>query len=286
MSYDFGVSFFGNAVAAPPPSPGSKPMDTYASNMLHAYALKQILGAYAGPLMRVRRSSDNAEQDIGYVTGGGMDTTALASFVGANDGFVTKLYDQMASGVVDAVQATSSKQPKVVSSGTYLGYLQFDGVDDYLVTHTTAVTALSFAGFIHVPTPPASGNGTYFGHPLLATSGNNGLACQYQTNNTSTNSYMFTGTSSFVSEQATFSSTYTSVVVVCDRLIELKYAADGASRRTGVGSSGTPSGAAFTNQDLNIGSDGSAQPCAIQLKEFLIWTVNQTSNLTGIFAAL
>lgn len=283
MSKTVGIAFF-QAAGSPPPPP-TTPMDTYLSGMHCAYGLKKVLGGYSGPLLRVRRDSDNAEQDIGFVSGTGLiDTTALISFVGSGSGYVTKWYDQLLA--VDAAQATTTKQPLLVSAGSYLGHLQFDGIDDYLVTHTPSVQALSFAGFIKLPSPPGSGSSSYFAHPLVGISGN-ALTCQYQHNNDATNTYIFTGTSSFSSQQATFSNTFTSIVVVCDRAAyPPHYYADGSPFGVSSSSTGTPTSANYTDQDLYIGSDGAAQPAAIQAQEFIIWTVNQGVNYFGIFGAL
>jgi Alpha-L-arabinofuranosidase B, catalytic len=88
-----------------------------------AYAMRIPSGStYNGPLLRVRRSSDNTEQDINAVStvdGNGdrwLDTVALLAFVGANNGFVTAWYDQTA-GAKHAVQATQANQPRIVNSG-------------------------------------------------------------------------------------------------------------------------------------------------------------------------
>lgn len=81
-----------------------------------AYSLRLLRTAYSGAAIRVRRSSDNAEQDIGF-SGGGLDTSALSAFVGANDGFVATWYDQSGNGY-DATQATTTAQPRIVGSGT------------------------------------------------------------------------------------------------------------------------------------------------------------------------
>lgn len=76
----------------------------------------RLLSSYTGPIMRVRRSSDNAELDIGYNADGTLDTAALLAHVGSGDGFVTRLYDQ--SGFArDPVQATTASQPIVVQAG-------------------------------------------------------------------------------------------------------------------------------------------------------------------------
>jgi hypothetical protein len=66
--------------------------------------------------MEVRRSSDNALQDIGYDANGDLDTTALLSFVGAGDGFVRTWYDQ-SGNTNDAQQTTTSSQPQIITSG-------------------------------------------------------------------------------------------------------------------------------------------------------------------------
>ena len=65
--------------------------------------------------IRVRRSSDNQEQDIGFV-GNDLDTVSLLSFCGAGNGFVTTWYDQSGNGY-NATQTTQANQPLIVNSG-------------------------------------------------------------------------------------------------------------------------------------------------------------------------
>jgi hypothetical protein len=84
-------------------------------NVVAAYSLRRLSSSYTGPCIRVRRSSDNAEQDIGFV-GRVLDTAALLSFVGAGDGFVTTWYEQKFN-TNHPVQATTTAQPLIVSSG-------------------------------------------------------------------------------------------------------------------------------------------------------------------------
>ena len=100
-----------------------------------AYSLRQLSSTYAGSAIRVRRSSDNAEQDIGFVSNE-LDTASLLSFVGAGNGFVTTWYDQSGNSD-DATQSTAAAQPQVVSSGSLIleggnPSLNFDGGNDYL----------------------------------------------------------------------------------------------------------------------------------------------------------
>lgn len=115
---------------------GGRLLDTYAGAGA-AYSMRLLRTAYVGSCLRVRRSSDSTEQDIGFVSGA-LDTAGMLSFVGANNGFVTKWYDQSGAGL-DAAQTTAASQPQIVSSGAVivrnsLPSMQFDGSNDYLIS--------------------------------------------------------------------------------------------------------------------------------------------------------
>jgi len=89
-------------------------LDTYP-NAAAAYSLRKLRTAYAGSAIRVRRSSDNTEQDIGFVDGE-LDTVSLLAFCGVGNGFVTTWYDQ-SGNARNATQATAVNQPQIVSNG-------------------------------------------------------------------------------------------------------------------------------------------------------------------------
>jgi len=98
---------------------------------LRAYTNASI-GANA---IRLRRSSDNAEQDFATVAGGGIDLTAITSFKGAANLFVTKLYDQTGNGNVLS-QATAGNQPAFTLSGLgSLPIITFDGVSNHTLSN-------------------------------------------------------------------------------------------------------------------------------------------------------
>jgi hypothetical protein len=87
-----------------------------------AYSLRKLSPntLYSGAAIRVRRSSDNTEQDINFVSSAvdaPLDTTALSSFVGANNGFVVTWYNQNGSAN-HFTQTTASLQPRIVNAGT------------------------------------------------------------------------------------------------------------------------------------------------------------------------
>jgi lysophospholipase L1-like esterase len=107
----------GAAVEAVDPFvPGSLLLDAIARRPKAAYGTRKLSTLYAGAALRVRRSGDNTEQDIGFASND-LDTTALAAFVGANNGFVSKWYDQSGNGY-DQSQPTMAAQPQIVVSGT------------------------------------------------------------------------------------------------------------------------------------------------------------------------
>ena len=101
--YQFGVAFTGL-------------LDTYSGAAAAYSAARRLSSTYTGSLIRVRRSSDNTEQDIGYDSNNVLDESALTTFVGANDGFVTTWYDQSGNGRNQA-QATAISQPRIVNGG-------------------------------------------------------------------------------------------------------------------------------------------------------------------------
>ncbi|RMF45223.1 MAG: hypothetical protein D6751_07710, partial [Deltaproteobacteria bacterium] len=81
-----------------------------------AYSLRRLSSTYEGPALRVRRSRDNAEQDIGFGSAGFIDTVALTAFVGAGDGYVVVWYDQGPNGY-HVRQSNPDAQPILVQDG-------------------------------------------------------------------------------------------------------------------------------------------------------------------------
>jgi hypothetical protein len=106
----------GNIIGTPPVIvPPSLLLDLYP-NAAAAYSLRKLRSDYIGACVRVRRSSDNAEQDIGFDLDGDLDTAALLAFVGSGNGFVTVWYDQSGNNR-NAFQTTLTRQSRIVNSG-------------------------------------------------------------------------------------------------------------------------------------------------------------------------
>lgn len=123
------------------------------SNVAAAYSLRKLRSAYAGSAVRVRRSSDSTEQDIGFDGTGEFDSAAFSAFVGGGTGYVKTWYDQGVSGR-DATQTTTTKQPSItLSAVNSKATLSFDGTDDVLVyaSNVTVGAALVLANYATTP---------------------------------------------------------------------------------------------------------------------------------------
>ena len=88
-------------------------LDTY-SGAAAAYSLRKLSSTYTGDAVEVYNGSSYA--DIGFNVFGELDTVALASHCGSNDGFVSKWYDQAGSN--DATQTTTANMPKIYDGTT------------------------------------------------------------------------------------------------------------------------------------------------------------------------
>ncbi len=109
-----------------------------------AYSLRKLRTAYTGSAIRVRRSSDNATTDIGFVANV-LNTTALLTFCGAGSGFITIWYDQSGNSN-NLANVNLANQPNIVTTGaiTYRNgkpYIVFNSVSGFDFT-STIITAI------------------------------------------------------------------------------------------------------------------------------------------------
>jgi hypothetical protein len=108
-----------------------------ASSPSHgAYSLRKLSSSYSGNALLVRRSSDNATQNIGFLASGYLDTASLKTFVGAGNGFVNTWYDQ-SGNLRDALQPTLANQPRIVNAGVIQ---RMGGVPAIFFTGTSFLT--------------------------------------------------------------------------------------------------------------------------------------------------
>jgi hypothetical protein len=103
---------------------------------LSIYSLYKLI-KYTGNAIEVRRSSDNAVQEFGYVNNY-IDTTSILAFTGAGNGFISGYYDQV-SGVKTTISNTAQQQ-QIVNGGVMVAYTAKYTLD------VPINTALSIAG--------------------------------------------------------------------------------------------------------------------------------------------
>ncbi len=92
-------------------------LDTLAVQPVAAYsAARKLRAAYAGSIYRARRSSDNAELDIGF-NGNLLDSAALLAHTGAGSGNLATQYDQKSGAAANITTAVAADQPVLVLTG-------------------------------------------------------------------------------------------------------------------------------------------------------------------------
>ena len=93
-------------------------LDSLGTGLESAWSVgRRLRAAYTGPVIRVRRSSDNAEQDFyGTGAGGAVSVSAVQAFCGAGDGFLATIYGQ-AGNSRNLTQSSTTIQPIVCESG-------------------------------------------------------------------------------------------------------------------------------------------------------------------------
>lgn len=133
-----GPTFFAAAAGV------SGPLDSYTTNLWGAYSVHRLLSSYAGSAFRIRRSSDDTEQDIPLGSSTASSSAALA-FTGSGSGLIRWLYEQTGTSR-HLGQSTAANQPRIVNSGVYDGKIVFDGTNDGLISNlmSGSQTALTF----------------------------------------------------------------------------------------------------------------------------------------------
>ena len=107
------------------------------------FGLSLLRSAYSGNCLKVRRSSDDTTQDIGFVSTYQLDTASLLSFCSGTNGFIDTWYDQSGNSR-DMTQSTLSLQPKIVTSGALTVTINGHAACNFQSQHLVGTTATSF----------------------------------------------------------------------------------------------------------------------------------------------
>jgi hypothetical protein len=265
-------------------------------NAAVAYSLRLLRSAYTGSAIRVRRASDNTEQNIGFTTLGGLDTSSLTSFCSGTNGFVTTWYDQSGNGR-NATQTAAANQPQIVSSGSVIlenakPCLNFDGSNDTLrMTGTMPLIQRSFS-FVGKQNSSQADAGIISFRPI---GGSNDFR--------SPDTFVFSTTNSSVSPQRAYtiegstSGSYSlqkngtgTDILQYGLYMETKTSGEGKLFQNGVLQVTDSSFTEFNSENtqaFNLGARNFNNTSIQnffngQFQEFIYWSVNNISNRTGI----
>lgn len=253
-----------------------------------AYSLRRLLALYTGPLVRVRRSSDDTTLDIGFDVDGDLDTTALLAFTGAGNGFVDRWYDQTGGGA-NLEQGTTTAQPSIVTAGVVntldsLPAVTFDGTTDYLTVASAGLYAAGAATMALVFSGASASNAT-----VVSESNNAGGGALYRLLRSSTAAWNVQATNNTGSLWANSAAGDTSFdaaqhqMFYADSGSQINTHRDGAPKH--VAFAATRSGV-MTLSNLNLGAhlNGGVPANFLtgKVQELVLWNSNQSVDRVAI----
>jgi hypothetical protein len=121
-----------------------------------AYSVcRKVVPSYTGPLIRIRRSSDGEETDIGFDVNGNLDVSDVNTFAGSDDVFVPVIYDQSGNnhnffqttlnlqGQLDVINLLGGRPKLFMNNGYY--------VTNAILTTTKNIGYIMTFNFIEAP---------------------------------------------------------------------------------------------------------------------------------------
>lgn len=253
-----------------------------------AYSLRRLLSLYTGPLIQVRRSSDDTTLDIGFDLDGDLDTAALLTFAGAGNAFVTRWYDQSGGGS-HLEQGTLAAQPSIVTAGVInlldgLPAVTFDGTDDYLTVASVGLYAAGAATMATVFSGASAANSVVVGESNNAGGGN--LYRLMRSSTAAWNVQATSSTGSLWASSAAADTTFDAAqhqAFYADSGSQINTWRDGAAKHVALAA--TRSGVmTLTNLSLGAHLNGGtpANFLSGKVQEVVLWNSNQSVDRTGI----
>jgi hypothetical protein len=257
-------------------------LDNY-SGAAAAYSLRKLDKDYTGNAIRVRRSNDNSEQDIGFTSSGDLDTASLKTFTGANSAFVVTWYNQADSagvfGIRNATQATAANQPRIVNAGT-VERLNNKVVLKFLLNNSIRINYFDISQSWYVFSAVKPSTVSTQQELLVQTSGGGNIGRIYLGFGRSSrqfltwyNAYLSNSTNALTTNQQLL--TYFKTGTTSNW--SYGYFTNGAANGSFTNINNSPA----VNTTINIGSTFFS-PNSIDLSEIIIYTSNESSNRTGI----
>jgi hypothetical protein len=265
-------------------------LDTY-TNALVAYSLRKLRAAYAGSAVRIRRSSDNAEADIGFDGSGDFDTAAAATHIGGGSGFIVTWYDQSGNGD-NVTQSTAGNQPLYAATGAHITTRPIvRWVDPAVLISTTDALAYGVGSAISASMVCSFDPGTYEGNGRAASLIASGEANDFANSGSCalflpafTSDFTITARNNFeVADQVLMPLTDTepfTAMSIFDHTNHTGYVNTTASTPDAYSDLiGHASG-----NTLYFGSDPGGSNWGGEIPELIIWVSDQTANVAGIDA--
>jgi hypothetical protein len=260
MSLNLGIIASSRGTAAPPVG---LLLDAYPGAEF-AFSFRKLRSAYTGNCVRIRRSSDNAAQNFGFVNNY-VDTISISTFCGSGNGFLITWYDQSGNSN-NAVNTTSP--PQIYFSGAFVLRsgkidLQFINLQFLVLVNTIVKTSVQNYSFWTTYQKSNSGN-----QPLFLRSGDY-LWLDYG----QTNQYINSGLQSINITPNNYAiNTRYLVNHICDTQNVTIY-----SNSNAWGNRITTFGTAIRNFVAESGING-----IVTINEFVFYSSSQAANRTGI----
>lgn len=249
-----------------------------------AFSFRKLKDNYSGNCVRIRRSSDNVEQDFGF-SNNYLDTASIRTFLTTNSGFVAIWYSQNDTlTAFNATQATAASQPRIFNAGTFeilksgssLIAMYFDGGDFLATNNAVFFNGLYTAFSVHR-------NNSVTGARLLfaqdAGSGTNRGPQFLRTNGTTPQTVSFISNSATAESGAAISNDVAYIFAAQKTSSGMELFVNGSSNgaTTQSGNAQNPNTGVYIGQigDNSGRYDG-------RMSELLLWGKDNSSNRTGI----
>ena len=248
-----------------------------AADISFAYSLRLVKSSYAGPLIQLRRASDNALQDFGADASGSLSLSAVTAWSSGSVVSAAVWYNQ--TGGANAVQTTLTAQP-VLAAALPLR-LTFNGSQWLTVpVSVTVLTNNGIDGSLMMVATGSSNQNFTFGSVVATSAGSARWSAHVNWNDG--NAYFDTGICC-QSPRATSNPGFATTA----QYSFIRYPTSQTSRRNGVVlGGGTVTGSASASADFGIGTaTGSGQNHRGTITEILFTKTGLTgTQLTDIEA--
>ena len=178
-------AFKNKPTAAGPPA--AQPLiDTVGVDAIAALGFKKLRSAYTGDCIQLRNATSGFVTDIGFDANGDLDTAAIASFCGTDNGTISIWYDQSGNGFNFSTAQTPNAGNTSQEPYIYFNQAITTDVQGNIAAFSVAPTSNSHLGerFMNSPTMTARNKpnitifaqvNTYNGNGIMQTEQENGF---------------------------------------------------------------------------------------------------------------